>query len=92
MSDLDILKNCPFHGDTDCCCYADAEMDMDEWNHRPAEDALRRRVEELEKGLRLAMDYTDDFRRAGLKASQRGSEVEIELHAIYTALAGKEGA
>lgn len=45
------LKLCPFHNCLTCSCYDWLLISEDDWNTRPIEDALRKRITELEAQL-----------------------------------------
>ena len=42
------LKPCPFHNCLTCACVDEVDMTVKDWNTRPIEDDLRKRIAELE--------------------------------------------
>ena len=71
------LKPCPFHNCLTCGCYDTLYMRDKDWNTRPIEDELRKRIAELESAQRwipvserLPHDQTPELRDAGRAAGQ----------------------
>ena len=77
------MKPCPFCGGTKICTekginlnYCDncsAESNVEHWNTRPIEDALNKRIAELEKALNIDTDLTI----AGLRKELRDATTRI---------------
>ena len=86
------LKPCPFCGSADIrtepginlnyCDKCSAEANIEHWNTRPIEDALRARIAELEKDLsNKEIEYTDLWDDA-LALQSRIAELEAEIERL----------